>query len=134
MADVIPENTIPNGIEIVEYPSKTYKIDDTTNQSFGYIDYLQACIQTLDAIVNTQRYAYPIFSSNYGVDFSKLIGQEDDFIISEVITQLKDSLINDSRFLDVTLDSFSRGEDSLKIILNITTKYGNFIKDINIEE
>lgn len=126
--------------KLMEYnkmPSTTYRIDDETDQSLKMIDNIEAVQQTFKFIVETERYAYPVFSQDFGMDWSNLIGQPDDFIISEVVYRLKDALSIDDRFTDVSLSKnkgFEINGDSITLYIDVETIYGNFSTQLEVQK
>ena len=56
-----------NDIEEIEYPTNTYKIEDTYNYERinGYTDDLDAIVQAIYLILSTERYRFPIYSWDY---------------------------------------------------------------------
>jgi hypothetical protein len=53
-------------------------------------------------ILYTERYAYVIYSSQYGVELDRLIGQEYDFIVSDLERTITEALLADDRILSIT--------------------------------
>jgi phage baseplate assembly protein W len=55
-------------------PSYTYRMDLETSRILNYCDNLEAIKQAIYKILNTERYDYPIYSQNYGIELEELIG------------------------------------------------------------
>lgn len=131
------DNVLQKLIEYDKMPSTTYGIDDDTDQSLKMIDNIEALQQTFMFIVETERNAYPVFSQDFGMDWSNLIGQPDDFIISEVVYRLKDALSIDDRFTDVSLSKnkgFEINGDSITLYIDVETIYGNFSTQLEVQK
>ena len=120
--------------EIIEtaYPSKTYKIVFVSQTEFenndrisGYTDDLQALIQSVYLILNTERYEYIIYSWDYGVELIDLIGKPIPYVLSEIPHRIKDALMQDDRINDVVDFEFdvNRGKvhTTFKIVSNLGT-------------
>ena len=65
-------------------PSRTYHLDLDRKRVASMIDGHDAIIQAVKKILYTERYAYVIYSSQYGVELDRLIGHEYDFIVSDI--------------------------------------------------
>ena len=61
-----------------EQPSYTHKLDIDRSRVSGMTDNQDALIQAVYLILNVERYVYPIYSHNYGVELADLIGQPKD--------------------------------------------------------
>ena len=53
-------------------------------------------------ILYTERYAYVIYSSQYGVELDRLIGKDYDFIVSDLERTITEALLADDRILGIT--------------------------------
>lgn len=118
-------------------PSTTFLVDSETNQVIKMIDDIEALKQTFKFIIETPQNKTPIFSKDYGMDWTDLIGQNEDYIISEVVYRLNDAVIEDDRFNSVELNSdnpFEIDGDIITIYVDIDTKYGLFTTTVNIEK
>ena len=80
-------------IEEVVLPSYTYQVKN--GRIHGYIDGLEAMRQAVEKILLTERFEWVIYSSNYGVELERLIGETriksvQNFFIEQ---QTKESLL-----------------------------------------
>lgn len=118
-----------------DYPTETFKINFETNQIEGKCNSLEAMKQAFYLQLNTQRYANKAFSNNFGMEWQDLIGNTEDFIVSEIVKRLKDMILGDKRYTDVSLDSDSPFEingDLIIINIIVTTIYGEFTAEIGV--
>ena len=100
---MIPEQTIDlTNLEIENQPSRTYKLDFERKRIGGMIDNEQAIMQMVMKILYTERYAYVIYSSQYGVELDRMIGQDYDFIVSDLERTITEALTADDRVIDIT--------------------------------
>ena len=60
------ENLDLIGFELEEQPSYTHKLDIEGQRVAGMTDKREALRQAVYLILNVERYAYPIYSRNYG--------------------------------------------------------------------
>ena len=99
---MIPEQEIDlTNMEIENQPSLTYRLDFDRKRIGGKVDNEEAIMQLVMKILYTERYAYVIYSSQYGVELDRLIGQEYDFIISDLERTITEALLADDRILSI---------------------------------
>lgn len=112
--------------------SKTYKIED--NKIIGFCDDIEALKQTINNILNTERYDYLIYTWNYGVELKNLIGKSKDLVMTELKRLIKEALIQDDRIDDVEDFTFSFEKNKLNVKFKVITAEGiiNSEKVVNI--
>lgn len=80
------------------------------------IDGHEAIIQAVRKILSTERYAYVIYSSQYGVELDRLIGQEYDFIVSDIKRTLTEALLMDNRIIGLeNFEMEKTGLDTMEV-------------------
>ncbi len=100
---MIPEQQVDlTNLEVVNQPSLTYKLDFEGKRISGKIDNEEAIRQLVMKILYTERYAYVIYSSQYGVELDRLIGKDYDFIVSDLERTITEALLADDRILSIT--------------------------------
>lgn len=111
--------------EKIEYADTTWYIDDVTKSIKGYCNGYQAIKQQVKIIINTERFAYPIFSNNFGIQTKDLLGGTNDFIESMIKKRLKDGL-TDRRIIDLSNFEFNGIKDDTGITgsVEVDTVYG----------
>lgn len=87
------ENLDLIGFELEEQPSYTHKLDIEGQRVAGMTDKREALRQAVYLILNVERYAYPIYSRNYGSELVDLIGQPMDYAMSEMKRRITDALM-----------------------------------------
>ena len=114
---------ITNPIEIIPYPSYTFRWSE--NQIAGFVDDIDAIAQTVYHILNTERYAYPIYDDNYGVELKQYIGKNFSFVEATIENTLKAALTHDDRIIDINITGLERiNNDSLNVGFEIITNIG----------
>lgn len=111
--------------EIIDEPTKTYRVFN--NRIAGYTNDLEAVAQAIDKILNTERFAYPIYSDNYGVEFETLIGQDYDLVNAEIERIVTEALSADERVIDIAdlkLEKIADQKDSATLLFTVNTVYG----------
>ena len=91
-------------INVVTMPSKQHRMNLNDNRIIGVCDTLEAIRQTVFKILSTERYAYIIYSWNYGIELKDLFGQPVLFVCPEIERRVKEALLQDDRITAV--DSF----------------------------
>lgn len=129
-------NILATEIEEVEYPTETYKIEVRTepeeDRIKGYTDDLEAIQQAIYLILNTERYEYPIYSWDYGVELVDLIGKPMPYVMSELPRRVKDALIQDDRIADVKDFTFDINKKKLHTTFVVVTNRGDITTDLEV--
>ena len=116
-------------------PSRTYHLDLVRKRATSMIDGHDAIIQAVRKILYTERYAYVIYSSQYGVELDRFIGQEYDFIASDIKRTLTEALLMDNRI--ISLENFEikkTGLDTMEVNFLVNSIEGeiNFSTEVKI--
>ena len=113
----LPEETEPSDFEI----------DFETGRLTGrVITGLEWCIQWARIVLTTDRYFYPQYSWDHGVDFNRLIGQnyDENYIKSEVKRMVEEALMVNEYILGIDDLECSLEKDVLTIKFTINTIFG----------
>jgi len=122
MIPEIIETTTP---QMIQYPSKTYKLDVAGKRIAGFIDGLDAIRQAVYKTLQTERYAYLIYSNNYGTEMERFIGEDFDYIKASIEGEIKEALYQDDRILNVTdFNIIKQGLDSCMLSFLVETSAG----------
>lgn len=122
-------------IEKVEYPTETYKVEvgnveeDRIN---GYTDDLEAIQQAIYLILNTERYAFPIYSWDYGVELVDLVGKPMPYVMSELPRRIKEALTQDDRITDVKDFTFEKHKSKLHTTFVVVTNRGDITSELEV--
>lgn len=98
-------------LRVENQTSRTYKLDLEKKRIVGKIDNEDAILQLVLKILHTERYAYVIYSQNYGIELDRLIGQDYNFIVSDIERTMTDALLADDRILSIT--DFKTEQDTI---------------------
>lgn len=101
MIPKIENINIGEEIEIVEEPTKTYKVEFDKNEIKGYTDGIYAMEQAIYKILRTERYKYVIYDWNYGIELADLFGKPRSYVYSELKRRIKEALFDDDRITEV---------------------------------
>lgn len=126
------QNTLNTAITEVPKMSATYRIKYDEDRVVGTIDNIEAVKQAIYLILNTERYAFPIYSWDYGVEFVDLYGMDKRLAIPEIQRRIREALLQDERILSV--DGFDVQSDRRKIHVTFTvhTVYGNLENEAEV--
>lgn len=119
-------------INVTNESSKTYLVNK--KRIDGLCDNKDALKQSIQLILNTQRYKYPIYSWNYGVELDDLIGQPITYVIPILESRLKEALMQDDRILDVVDFTYDVDKKILHSKFTVNSIYGyiDVKKDVKI--
>lgn len=118
--------TLPESLEVEKEPSKNYRMNLDEQTVNGFVDELSAMEQVVYKILCTERYENIIYSWDYGIELSSLIGQDRLYVIPEAERRIREALLQDARIESV--DNFSytvSGKNSVNFAFTVHTIYGD---------
>lgn len=131
-------NTLPDiigfdtDIQLTSRPSRTWIIDRNTMQ-VGYMDEgLEAVRQSVEIALNVERFQWQIYNTNFGNELEELVGDDADYIQSELPRMVDDALSVDDRVIDTTDYVFSVNGDSMTVSFTVNTVYGQLTEELLI--
>nr|DAJ95972.1 MAG TPA: Protein of unknown function (DUF2634) [Caudoviricetes sp.] len=107
------------------YPSKTYRIRDGHLE--GTIDGLDAVGQAVDLILTTERFVYPVYSADYGVEFAELIGKDRAYVEGDIQRRITEALEQDDRIIQIEYLGLTFARDQANVMLLVKTKFGDLL-------
>ena len=112
------------GLDIVSHkPSYTYHL--VGNRIEGTCDGIDAVRQAIELALSTERWKYPIFSDDYGIEWEELIGKSKEYIEADIEQRITEALLEDDRILEVKEFSTEFHGDELKVVCVAVTVFGN---------
>lgn len=131
---MIPKVDFPN-IDFTEQeqPGKTYRMRLESERVIGSCDGLEAVKQAVYKILSTERYRYPIYSWNYGVELEALIGRPANFVCPEAQRRITEALLQDSRIQAVDTFSFRVEKGKIGVTFIVHSIYGSFTGEREVE-
>lgn len=112
-------------LEVARQPTKTYKMDLEGTTTRGFTDDLEAMKQVVFKILNTERYVYPMYSWNYGIETMDLYGEPVSWVCPELQRRITEALVWDDRIDSVdnfTFDLSQKGVVHVSFVVH--TIYG----------
>lgn len=128
---MIPNTTPKNELEVQIQPSMNYKMHFKDEIINGYREHLEAMKQVIFKILNTERYQYMIYSSNYGIELEDLFGEPVSYVCPELERRITEALVQDDRIDFVDSFSFDLSE---KRIVKVSFKVHTIFGDIDAEK
>lgn len=119
----------------LEYGNETYKIqftDDGNNCIKGKINDIDAVKQAIYLILNTERYAYNIYSWNYGVELADLIGQPLPYVTVILPRRIEEALTQDDRIKAVREFKFKHNKNKLHVTFTVITTVGDIPSELEV--
>lgn len=129
------KNELFMSLEVESLPSKNYKMDIGHNIINGSVDELEAVKQAVFKILNTQRYQYPVYSWDYGIELDDLFGEPADYVCAELERRIREALTADDRIDSVDNFKFDVSKKkTVSVSFSVHSIYGSFdeSKAVNI--
>ncbi len=131
---MIPQSNIDVELSLDESieTSRTYKMIGDRIQ--GYTDGLDALKQAIYKVLNTERYDYPIYSFNYGIELESLIGKDRTYVQIELKRRIRECLLRDDRITEVNNFKFEVNGDEIKCTFDVHSIYEDLTvsQEVNI--
>lgn len=106
-------------------PSYTFQMNLEKERINDYCDNIEAIKQAIYKILCTERYNYPIYSQDYGIELEELMGQPTSYVIPELERRIIDALMQDDRILDVYNFEFETPKKNIvSVVFNVDTQFG----------
>lgn len=108
-------------------PSLTWKLDLNSKRIKGTIDGIEAIYQAVQKILLSERYAYRIYSWNYGAEIEFFIGKDTDYVMADIERAIKEALLQDDRIQ--TIENFKAqlvDKESVSVSFTVVSIAGTF--------
>lgn len=96
------------------------------------IDNKEAVKQAIYMRLNTERGAFVIYPTDYGTNLQKYIGKPRGYVLGDVGREIKESLLNDDRVINVNNFQYETKGNTLKVKFTIFTIYGDIEEEVSI--
>jgi hypothetical protein len=135
-------NILTTQLEDATHPSRTYKAVELDSESDshdlyrtrikGYADSLESLEQAIYLILGTERYKFPIYSWDYGVELNDLFGKPIPYVMSELPRRIKEALMVDDRISDVKDFEFEKTKNQLHVTFSVISDYGELTSELEV--
>ena len=112
-------------IEQSGQPTLTWYIDPQTQQVKGKCDGYTATAQTVEALLNIERFAWPIYPPEIGIETTGLIGQDPGYVASELQRRIEDAVLVDDRVTGIQDFSYTFSGGVMTATVTVNTVYGS---------
>lgn len=102
--------------------TKTYKLSHDTIQ--GFTDDLEALEQAIYKVLSTEKYEYPVYGFNYGIELESLIGKDPVYVQIELKRRIRECLLQDDRIISVDNFKYTLTGDEMVCTFDVTCIYG----------
>ena len=125
-------NTIlTTDLTVVKQPSKQHRMDFDRNRILGTCDGLDAVKQSILKILNSERYAYLIYSWDYGIELMDLYGQPTMYVCPEIERRVKEALLQDDRITGVDGFEFDTSKTGVvSVAFTVHTLFGDLTEEV----
>lgn len=132
---MLPKTTIqiPSTIQVVQQPSKTFRMDLENKRIIGFTDGLDAVAQTVYCILGTERYEHLIYSWNHGTELADLTGKDMPYVKSELKRRITEALTQDDRINSVDSFEFTPAGRKLAVSFVVHTSMGDIPQGTEVE-
>lgn len=104
--------------------SRTYRLQWEQNRVAGQTAELAAVRQAMEKALRSQRYQYVIYSWNYGVELSDLVGRPTAQALPEIRRRITEALTQDDRIRSVDAFSFETKRGRVTVSFTVHTVFG----------
>ena len=119
-------NLLTTTLVVETQPSKQHKMLFDSERILGTCDKLEAVKQTIFKILNTERYAYLIYSWDYGIELIDLYGQPVVFVCAELERRITEALVQDDRITGVDEFEFDTSKKGVvSVSFTVHTLFGD---------
>ena len=128
---------LPDGVGLdvslkhTEQPTNTFLIDWSSGQISGMDEGLKAMRQAVEIVLQNERFRWQIYDSNFGTELEDLIGEEYDYIVSELPRRIEEAFSMDSRILSIENFQFAeQGSGKVTVSFDVVTVYGTLSEEV----
>lgn len=126
------ENDLETDIVATIPTSYTYGLNTNQTRFYKHIDGAEAMKQAIWLILHTERYAYFIYSWNYGVELCDKIGSNMALGCLHVQNAVCEALKQDDRISMVDHFSFTKDENKLCVSFTVHTIFGELESGVEL--
>ncbi len=127
---MIPVSNQLKEVDVVSIPSKDYRMETAGTHVAGTCEDLEELRQTIFCILNTERYQYPVYSWNYGIDLMDLYGKPMDYVMSELQRRITEALTQDDRIEAVDNFEFETAGKRILAVFSVHTIFGDTTEEM----
>ena len=124
---------LTTSLKVAQQPSLQNKMDIDRNRIAGTVDNRDAVQQTVYKILNTERYAYLIYSWDYGIELADLFGKPVMYVCPELERRIREALQQDDRITSVDSFEFDTSKKrTVKTTFIVHTIFGDLDEELKV--
>ncbi len=127
---MIPVTNQLKEVDVITIPSRDFRMETGGEHVTGICEELEELRQTIFCILNTERYRYPVYSWNYGIDLIDLYGKPADYVMSELKRRITEALKQDDRITAVEEFEFEVTGKQILVTFCVRTIYGGTTEEM----
>ena len=120
-------------VPAAQRPSRTYRADFAAGRIDGFTDGREAMEQAIYQILHTERFAWPIYSWNYGAELGRLTGRSVRVAQGELPRLLREALTQDARIEGIEDFSLEFSVDEVICQFTVVSAEGSFAMERRME-
>lgn len=120
-------------IEVIEEPSKTYRLDTANNRMLGKVIEVEAIKQAIYLRLSIEKYEHLIYSDDYGIELTDLFGEPESYVIPELQRRITEELVKDDRINSVDTFSFESSKVSVTAYFIVHTVLGDIEEELEVD-
>ena len=121
---MLPESSVETSFQRTRYANKTWFVDKERGRIVKECDGMDAIVQAVKKILQTERYSERIYSTRYGVEFNAMIGKSLDYVKASLPQNIKEALQQDDRVQSVSISNIQAAGDAFAITIDVRTNAG----------
>lgn len=122
-----------NNINYVSYPTKSFLFDENTKHLIVSNDNNALMEQTIETILQVERFSYEIFTDNVGTQKVDLPGLDKSVIINMLQGRIRNALSIDDRIIGVSNFEYEiEGKTKLIFSFVANTIFGDYEEEVSI--
>lgn len=110
-------------LTVTPQPSKTWGMQLDGERCLGTKDGVDALLQTIFCILSTERGAYTIYPSSYGIQMDDLYGKPAAYIYAILCDRIRQALLRDDRITAVDGFTYTAQGDAMTIGFAVHTNF-----------
>lgn len=122
---MIPTVSSVSGTSQTVQPGQTYAVDFEKGRVTGMISGLDALKQTVFLSLSIERYAWEIYSWDYGAELGGLIGKPKEYVYPEIKRRISEALLRDDRITEVINFEFEGKGHTVTVAFTVVSRLGN---------
>lgn len=120
-------------VEMIEHPSKTYRLDIPNKRILGKVDDLEAIKQAVYLRLNTEKEESLIYSEDYGIQLKDLFGEPNTYVLPTLQRRISEALLQDERVLGVNEFYFTEEKGSVTATFTVHTVWGDMVTEKEVD-